>query len=51
MFIKPYREYGILAWGGAPRTHLNKVSRNLKKAVIVMMLRKKYESTTPLFEY
>ena len=23
-FIKPFTEYGILAWGGAPTTHLNK---------------------------
>ena len=30
-FIKPYTEYGILAWGGAPKTHLNEISRNLKK--------------------
>ena len=40
-FIKPFTEYGILAWGGAPRTHLNKVSRSLKKAVRVMMFKDK----------
>ena len=44
-FIKPYTEYGILAWGGAPRTHLNKVSRILKNAVRVMTFKNKYEST------
>lgn len=30
-FIKPYTEYGILAWGGSPKTHLNKISINLKR--------------------
>ena len=23
-FIKPFTEYGVLAWGGAPKTHLIK---------------------------
>ena len=32
-FIRPYTDYGILAWGGAPKTHLNKVNRSIKKAV------------------
>ena len=33
------------------KTHLNKVSRSIKKAVRVMMFKNKYESTKPLFEY
>lgn len=51
VFIKPYTEYGILALEEAPKTRLNKTSRNLKKAVRVMMFKNKYESTKPLFEY
>ena len=50
-FIKPYTEYHILAWGGALKAHLNKVSRSLKKAVRVMMFKNNYVSTKPLFEY
>ena len=29
MFIKPYKEYGVLAWVGVPKTHLNKMSRSI----------------------
>ena len=51
VFIKPYTEYGILTWGGAPKTHLDKVKRSLKKAVRVTMFKSKYESTKSLSEY
>ena len=47
-FIRPYTQYGILALGVAPKIHLNKVSRSLKKAVRVMMLKNKYELIKPL---
>ena len=50
-FIRQYTEYGILAWGGAQKMHLNKVSRNINKAVRVMVFKNKYESTKYLFEY
>ena len=50
VFIKPYTEYDILAWGGVTKTHLNKVSRCLRKAVRIMMFKDKYESTKPLFK-
>ena len=50
-FIKLCTGYGILAWGEFPRSHLNKVSGSLKKAVKVLMLKNKYESTRHLFEY
>ena len=50
-FIKPYTENGILAWGGAPTTHLNKVIRSLRKVVRVMIFKNKHESTKPLFKY
>ena len=46
-----HAQYGLLAWGGAPKTHLNKVSRSLKQAVRVMKFKNKYESTMPFFEY
>ena len=45
------QRYGIFAWGWAPRTHLNKVCRSLKKVVRVMISKNKHESTKPLFEY
>ena len=50
-FINLYTVYGILAWQGAPRTHLNKVSRSLKNSIKVMLFKNKYELTKALFEY
>ena len=38
-FIRPCTEYGILAWGGAPKAHVNKVSRSTKKAARVVMFK------------
>ena len=29
MLINPYTEYGILAWGRVPKTHLNKMSGSI----------------------
>ena len=43
-FIKPFTEYGVLAWGGAPKTHLIKIERSLNKAVRIMLFKGKYES-------
>ena len=50
-FIKPFTEYGVLAWGGAPKTHLIKIERSLNKAVRIMLFKGKYESAQPLFQY
>ena len=50
-FLKPFNEYGVLAWGGAPKTHLIKIERNLNKAVRIMLFKGKFESAHPLFQY
>ena len=49
--IKPFTEYGVLAWGGAPKTHLIKIERSLNKAVRIMLFKGKSESAQPLFQY
>ena len=50
-FIKPFTEYGVLVWGGAPKTHLIKIERSLNKAVSIMLLKGKFESAQPLSQY
>ena len=51
VFIKPFTEYGVLAWGGAPKPHLIKIERSLNKAVRIMLFKGKFESAQPLFQY
>ena len=51
VFIKPFTEYGVLAWGGAPKPHLIKIERSLNKAVRIMLFKEKSESALPLFQY
>ena len=50
-FIKPFTEYGVLAWGGAPKTHIVKIERSLNKAVSIMLFKGKFESAQPLSQY
>ena len=48
-FIKPYVDYGSLAWGSTANTHLLKLKRTLNKTVRIMAFRSKYESAKPLY--
>ena len=43
-FIKPFTEYGVLACGGAPKTHLIKIETSLNKAVRIILFKGKLES-------
>ena len=49
--IKPFTKYGVLAWGGAPKTHLIKIERSFNKAVRIMLFKGKSESAQLLFQY
>ena len=40
-FIKPFTKYDVLAWGGAPKTHLIKIERSLNKAVRIILFKGK----------
>ena len=31
--MKPYIDYGTLAWGGAAKTHLTKIDRSIQKTI------------------
>ena len=39
--MKPYTEYGSLAWLSAPKTFLAKTDRNIKKSIRTIMFKKK----------
>ena len=50
-FIKPYIEYGTLAWGGACKTNLTKIDRSLNKSVRTMLFKNRREPSKPLYKY
>ena len=50
-FISPYLEYGALAWGGAAKTHINKLERSLRKTIRLMMFKDKKHISKPLYKY
>ena len=50
-FIKPYIEYGTLAWGGACKTNLTKIDRSLNKSVRTMLFKTRIEPSKPLYKY
>ena len=49
--MKPYIDYGTLAWGGAARTHLTKIDRSIRKTIRLMMFKEKRHTAKPLYEY
>ena len=50
-FLKPYIEYGNLAWGGAPKTKIKLISRSIKRSIRTMMNMDKFDSVKPFYEY
>ena len=50
-FISPYLDYGALAWGGAAKTHINKLERSLRKIMRLMMFKDKKHIAKPLYGY
>ena len=50
-FIKPYTEYGALAWSSAPKTYLAKTERNIKKSIRTIMFKIKHDSVKPYYKY
>ena len=57
-FIKPYIEYGTLAWGAATNNHLGKINLSIKRSIRTILFKDKldsvklcYESVKPYYEY
>ncbi len=48
-FIAPHITYALTTWGSALKSHLDKLCRNLKKAVRVICFEKSTASSKPLF--
>ena len=49
-FISPYLDYGALAWGGAAKTHINKLDRSLRKTITFIMFKDKKHIAKPLYK-
>ena len=48
--IQPHIDYGILSWGTAAETNLNKISSLQRKAIRILTFKKKEEDSAPLFK-
>ena len=48
-FLSPYLEYGTPAWVGAVKTQVNKLDRNLRKAIRLIMFKDKIVSISKYF--
>ena len=50
-FIKPYIEYGTLAWSAAANVHLETLNKSVKRSVRAMLFKGKHDSVKPYYEY
>ena len=50
-FLKPYIEYGNLAWDGASKTKIELIFRSIKCSIRTMMDIDKFDSVKPFYEY
>ena len=48
--IQPHIDYGILSWGTAAETNLNKISSLQRKAIRILTFKKKEDDSAPLFK-
>ena len=48
--IQPHLDYGILSWGTAADTNINKVFALQKKSIRIISFKKKEDDSTPLFK-
>ena len=46
-FLKPYIEYGTLAWGRAPNKYLDKINKCIKQ----LMLKKRNDNVKPFYKH
>ena len=50
-FLKPYTEYGKLAWGGTPETKIELINRNRNYSIRTIMDVDKFDSVKAFYEY
>ena len=48
--LKPYIEYGNLAWSGAPKAKIKLINRSTKRSIRTMKDIDKFESLKPFYE-
>ena len=47
-FLKPYIEYGAIAWGGAPNKYLDKIDKCIKRT---MLFKNRFDNVKPLYKH
>ena len=50
-FLKPYIEYGTIAWGGAPNKYLDKIDKCIKRAMRTMLFKNRFDNVKPLYKH
>ena len=50
-FIKPYTEYGTLAWSSAPITYLTKIESSIRKFIRTIMVKMKHDTVKSYYKY
>ena len=49
-FLKPYIEYGKLAWGGAPKSKIELINRSIKRSIRTIIDIDKFDYVKPFYE-
>ena len=50
-FLKPYIEYGTLAWGGAPNKYLDKIDKCIKRSMCTMLFKNRFDNVKPFYKH
>ena len=50
-FVKPYINYGILAWGTSTNVHLETLNKSIKRSIQAILFKGKYDSVKPYYKY
>ena len=50
-FLKPYIEYGTLAWGGAPNKYLDKIDKCIKRSMCTVLFKNRFDNVKPFYKH
>ena len=50
-FLKPYIEYGTLAWGGAPNKYLDKIDKCIKRSMCTMLFKNRFDNVKQFYKH
>ena len=50
-FVKPYIDYGTLAWGTSANIHFETFNKSIKRSIRAILFKGKYDSVKPYYKY